>query len=110
MSCSLQFRFTSWQAFRKVLNEISDLAGQREVVAESLQLQIIQGITLLSKTLREERKVSIICIDRIFKINNLVIFLILFSFHFCVIEMPVEWHIFTTKPHHTVGFIGAGQT
>ncbi|XP_065359192.1 formin-binding protein 1-like isoform X2 [Calliphora vicina] len=48
--------FTSWQAFRKVLNEISDLAGQREVVAESLQLQIIQGITLLSKTLREERK------------------------------------------------------
>ncbi|KAM7357803.1 formin-binding protein 1-like Cip4 isoform 5-T6 [Cochliomyia hominivorax] len=48
--------FTSWQAFRKVLNEISDLAGQREVVAESLQLQIIQGISLLSKTLREERK------------------------------------------------------
>ncbi|TMW46140.1 hypothetical protein DOY81_008777, partial [Sarcophaga bullata] len=71
--------FTSWQAFRKVLNEISDLAGQREVVAESLQLQIIQGITLLSKTLREERKV----------------------------KMPVKWHIFTTKPHHTIGFIGS---
>lgn len=52
------FRFTTWQAFRKVLNETSDLAGQREVVAESLQLQIIQGISLLSKTLREERKVS----------------------------------------------------
>ncbi|XP_075159744.1 formin-binding protein 1-like Cip4 isoform X6 [Haematobia irritans] len=48
--------FTSCQAFRKVLNEISDLAGQREVVAESLQLQIIQGISLLSKTLRDERK------------------------------------------------------
>ncbi|KAL9909407.1 formin-binding protein 1-like isoform X15 [Glossina fuscipes] len=48
--------FTSHQAFRNVLKEINDLAGQREVVAESLQLQIIQGITLLSKTLREERK------------------------------------------------------
>ncbi|XP_046808766.1 formin-binding protein 1-like isoform X3 [Lucilia cuprina] len=47
---------TAMQAFRKVLNEISDLAGQREVVAESLQLQILQGISLLSKTLREERK------------------------------------------------------
>ncbi|KAL9901946.1 formin-binding protein 1-like Cip4 isoform 7-T12 [Glossina fuscipes fuscipes] len=48
--------FTSHQAFRNVLKEINDLAGQREVVAESFQLQIIQGITLLSKTLREERK------------------------------------------------------
>lgn len=48
--------FTSCQAFRNVLKEIGDLAGQREVVAESLQLQIIQGITLLSKTLREDRK------------------------------------------------------
>ncbi|XP_055846680.1 cdc42-interacting protein 4 homolog isoform X2 [Episyrphus balteatus] len=48
--------FTSWQAFRNVLKEIGDLAGQREVVAESLQQQIIQGITLLSKTLREDRK------------------------------------------------------
>ncbi|XP_037935474.1 formin-binding protein 1-like isoform X4 [Teleopsis dalmanni] len=48
--------FSSWQAFRNVLKEIGDLAGQREVVAESLQLQIIQAVTLLSKTLREERK------------------------------------------------------
>ncbi|XP_030372562.1 formin-binding protein 1-like isoform X3 [Scaptodrosophila lebanonensis] len=48
--------FTSIQAFRNLLKEISDLAGQREVVSETLQLQIIQGVTLLSKTLREERK------------------------------------------------------
>ncbi|KAL7732662.1 hypothetical protein ACLKA6_013586 [Drosophila palustris] len=48
--------FTSRQAFRNLLKEVGDLAGQREVVSETLQLQIIQGITLLSKTLREDRK------------------------------------------------------
>jgi len=51
------YRFTSRQAFRNLLKEVGDLAGQREVVSETLQLQIIQGVTLLSKTLREERKV-----------------------------------------------------
>lgn len=49
-------RFTSWQAFRNVLREISDLAGQREVIAEQLQAQVINAITLLSKNLRDERK------------------------------------------------------
>ncbi|XP_044314226.1 formin-binding protein 1-like isoform X9 [Drosophila rhopaloa] len=48
--------FTSMQAFRNLLKEVGDLAGQREVVSESLQMQIIAGVTLLSKTLREERK------------------------------------------------------
>ncbi|XP_064546093.1 formin-binding protein 1-like isoform X2 [Drosophila montana] len=48
--------FTSRQAFRNLLKEVGDLAGQREVVSETLQLQIIQGVTLLSKTLREDRK------------------------------------------------------
>lgn len=50
------FRFTSWQAFRNVLKEIGDLAGQREVVAESLQISVFNAITLLSKNLRDERK------------------------------------------------------
>uniref|UniRef100_A0A336MV54 CSON006392 protein n=2 Tax=Culicoides sonorensis TaxID=179676 RepID=A0A336MV54_CULSO len=49
-------RFTSFQAFRNVLRETGDLAGQREVVAENLQQQVLSGISLLSKTLREERK------------------------------------------------------
>lgn len=52
----LYFRFTSWQAFRNVLKEIGDLAGQREIVAESLQLQVFNAIVLLSKNLRDERK------------------------------------------------------
>lgn len=39
-----------------MLKEIGDLAGQRELVAENLQSQVLSGITLLSKNLRDERK------------------------------------------------------
>lgn len=39
-----------------MLKEIGDLAGQRELVAENLQGQVTQSISLLSKTLREDRK------------------------------------------------------
>lgn len=49
-------RYTSWQAFKNVLKEIGDLAGQREVVAETLQGQVLHSITLLTKNLREDRK------------------------------------------------------
>ena len=35
------------------------MAGQRELVAENLQSQVISGISLLSKTLRDERKKSL---------------------------------------------------
>lgn len=51
-----EYEFTSWQAFRNVLNEISDLASQHEVIAESLQIQVVNAISLLTKNLREERK------------------------------------------------------
>ncbi|KXJ83406.1 hypothetical protein RP20_CCG006990 [Aedes albopictus] len=45
--------------FKCVLKEVADLAGQREVVAENLQLQVLQGISLLAKNLRDERKKSL---------------------------------------------------
>lgn len=48
--------FTSHQAYKSMLKETIDLAGQREIVAENLQSQCIAGINLLSKTLRDERK------------------------------------------------------
>lgn len=51
--------FSSFQAFKCILKEVADLAGQREVVAENLQLQVLQGITLLAKNLRDERKKSL---------------------------------------------------
>lgn len=54
------YELSSWQGFRNVLKEIGDLAGQREVVAESMQAQIIQGIAVLSKNLKDERKKCLI--------------------------------------------------
>ena len=50
-------RFTSCRAFKVLMNEINDLAGQHEVVAEDLQSNVIKELTALVKDLREERKV-----------------------------------------------------
>ncbi|KAL5292163.1 FNBP1 family protein [Megaselia abdita] len=50
------FEFTTWRAFRDMLKEITDLAGQRERVAETFEEQIIHGILILAKTLKDERK------------------------------------------------------
>lgn len=50
------FRFSTWYAFRDVLKEIGDLAGQRELVAETLQGQVSHSISLLAKILRDDRK------------------------------------------------------
>jgi hypothetical protein len=52
-------RFSSFVAFKCVLKELGDFAGQRELVAENLQSQVIQGMLLLSKNLRDERKKSL---------------------------------------------------
>lgn len=48
--------FTSYKAFATMLNEINDLAGQHEVVAEDFLAQIVKEIAALSKDLKEERK------------------------------------------------------
>ncbi|CAG9773093.1 unnamed protein product [Ceutorhynchus assimilis] len=50
------YQFTSCQAFKALMNEINDLAGQHEVVAEDLQANVIKELTALVKDLREERK------------------------------------------------------
>lgn len=52
-------RFTAWQAFKDVLKEIGDLAGQREIVSENLQAHVLTKISLLSKELRDDRKVCL---------------------------------------------------
>uniref|UniRef100_T1GVU2 Uncharacterized protein n=1 Tax=Megaselia scalaris TaxID=36166 RepID=T1GVU2_MEGSC len=41
-----------------MLKEITDLAGQRERVAETFEEKIIHGILILAKTLKDERKVT----------------------------------------------------
>ncbi|XP_066153190.1 formin-binding protein 1-like isoform X3 [Euwallacea fornicatus] len=50
------YQFTSCMAFKVLMNEINDLAGQHEVVAEDLQANVIKELTALVKDLREERK------------------------------------------------------
>lgn len=51
------FRYSSCKAFKLLLNEINDLAGQHEVIAEDLQSKVIKELTALAKDLREDRKV-----------------------------------------------------
>lgn len=48
--------FTYCKAFTQVLKEVSDMAGQHEVIAENLSAQIVKEIGIVSKDLREERK------------------------------------------------------
>ena len=49
-------RFTSCKAFKKVMGEITDLAGQHEIIAENFQSDIIKEIVFLIKDFKEERK------------------------------------------------------
>lgn len=53
----LVYRYTACKAFRQLLQELGDFAGQREVVAENLQSNVVREVHLLAKELREERKV-----------------------------------------------------
>ncbi|XP_073941857.1 formin-binding protein 1-like Cip4 isoform X1 [Choristoneura fumiferana] len=51
-----EYQYTSCKAFRQLLQELGDFAGQREVVAENLQSNVVRELYLLAKELREERK------------------------------------------------------
>ncbi|CAG9110486.1 unnamed protein product [Plutella xylostella] len=51
-----EYQYTSCKAFRQLLQELGDFAGQREVVAENLQSNVIRELHLLAKELRDERK------------------------------------------------------
>lgn len=68
------YRYTACKAFRQLLQELGDFAGQREVVAENLQSNVVREVHLLAKELREERKVPL-CISftgcvKLFKERN----------------------------------------
>lgn len=52
------YRFTTCIAFKSLMKEVNDLAGQHEVIAEELQAKVIKELTALVKDLKEERKVS----------------------------------------------------
>lgn len=50
------FRYTVIRAFNKKLSEINDIAGQHEIIAEELLLNIVKEISVLLKELKDERK------------------------------------------------------
>ncbi|XP_068628693.1 formin-binding protein 1-like [Battus philenor] len=51
-----EYQYSACKAFRQLLQELNDFAGQREVVAENLQSNVVRELHLLAKELREERK------------------------------------------------------
>lgn len=51
-----EYQYSSCRAFKLVLNEVNDLAGQHEVVAENLQANVIKELSALVKDMREDRK------------------------------------------------------
>nr|CAD7258378.1 unnamed protein product [Timema shepardi] len=53
---SLCFSYSSGQAFKHVMTEINDLAGQHEVIAENMQANVIREVSVLVKDFKEERK------------------------------------------------------
>ncbi|KAG7263475.1 hypothetical protein CRUP_028961 [Coryphaenoides rupestris] len=49
-------RVSSFQSFSEILNEMNDYAGQREVVAENMMLNICIELTKFLQELKQERK------------------------------------------------------
>ncbi|KAK7873526.1 hypothetical protein R5R35_008785 [Gryllus longicercus] len=50
------YQYSPCRAFKHVMTEINDLAGQHEVIAENLQSNVIREVTILVKDIKEERK------------------------------------------------------
>ena len=69
-------RFTYTKAYKNLLNELGDQAGQHEVIAENLSTQVVHELNTLVKQLKDDRrKVSNKFIEntRFFFIFNLVV-------------------------------------
>ncbi len=52
----LFFRFSNHQAFLDILNEMNDYAGQRELIAENMMINICIELTKYLQELKQERK------------------------------------------------------
>lgn len=75
------------------MNEVSDLAGQHELVAEDLQANVIKELTALVKDLKEERKVSFITIIQLYNVNEQTErFGLGFGLGFGLILKPLQCH------------------
>jgi len=49
-------RYSPCRAFKMELNEVNDQAGQREVIAENLQANVLRELNILVKDFKEDRK------------------------------------------------------
>ncbi|XP_049844461.1 formin-binding protein 1 isoform X11 [Schistocerca gregaria] len=50
------YQYSPCRAFKHVMTEVNDLAGQHEVIAENLQANVIRELNILVKDIKEERK------------------------------------------------------
>jgi hypothetical protein len=50
------YQYSTCRAFKHAMTEINCLAGQHEVIAENLQLNVIREVSILVKDFKEERK------------------------------------------------------
>ncbi|KAM9391776.1 cdc42-interacting protein 4 homolog isoform 3-T3 [Pholidichthys leucotaenia] len=51
-----EYRLSSYQSFLDILNEMNDYAGQRELIAENLMMNICIDLTKYLQELKQERK------------------------------------------------------
>ena len=49
-------RFTYTKAYKNLLNELGDQAGQHEVIAENLSTQVVHELNALVKQLKDDRR------------------------------------------------------
>jgi len=50
------YQFTATKAFKLMLNEINDLAGQHEVIAENLSTAVVADLQTLVKSMKDDRR------------------------------------------------------
>ena len=48
------------QAYKNLLNELGDQAGQHELIAENLSSSVVQELSTLTKQLKDDRRKVII--------------------------------------------------
>lgn len=56
LTFDLPCRVSSFQSFSEILTEVNDYAGQREVVAENMMINICIELTKFLQELKQERK------------------------------------------------------
>jgi hypothetical protein len=49
-------RYSACQAFKTMMNEVGDLAGQHELIAEDMTSTVLLELQLLTRNLKDDRK------------------------------------------------------